>query len=386
MAPKVKLTDVKVKQVALLTSLGRSQKEIKSLLGLSQASISRGMRRARQQGYLLDQPICTLPPDEIAGLEQEVYSPELLVALQRLQPAAGAHLRHVRIFHVGRGRTGGPGALERYRDRFGQLVAQHLLEQVFPHVRSMGVTWGGTLLSVVRGFAACRAQQPRPRSPIEFFPVCGSPPDAIEAALRSSSNLVALLDEQLNDATTNPNNFTGVCASFSSRLSKADIRAVKKYFRLLRGYGRVFGLGNEPGRIDTMDAVITSIGNTNAAENPWLGGAADAAGVDPALLAAQVVGNLGGLFLPRPGLDAAKTRLVERVNAGWTGIGFPQFFACSARASKRERGGTILVAYGRRSDVTLECVRRGLVSELLIDSELATGLLDALGLRRPVPL
>ena len=197
----------------------------------------------------------------------------------------------------------------------------------------------------------------------------------------SSSNLVAALDASINDTSRNPNNFTGVSAAISSTFTPAERRAVEKYFRQNKGYGRVFGGGDDSGRIDSMAAVITSVGGANPKEDPWIMGGAEAAGITPAQLSRCVLGNIGGWFLPRQDNDKKRTAIVDRVNERWTGIKLDHYMACSARARKGGHGGTILVSSGKKFEIVLECIRRGLIAELLIDTELAEGLGEAIGFR-----
>jgi DNA-binding transcriptional regulator LsrR (DeoR family) len=382
MVARTKLTPLMRKQVALLLAQGRTQKEIAGQLGLGQTTVSRARIRALEEGVLLDIHRCTLSREEIEELEQLLYCPELLATLQK-ETEASANLMRLRIFDAGRSaRRTSREQYAHYRDRFGAQVAEHMLANVFPKIRSVGVTWGSTLLSVVRGIESSDASRLRLHG-AEFFPVCGAPPDAIEEALRSSSSLVAALDERLNGAIRNANNFSGVAASISCQFRGAELKVLEKYFRENEGYCRVFGLDGRRGLIDAMDAVLTSVGTANPDENPWIAGAARAAGVDLTRLSDSVCGSVGGLFLPRQGLDARSLKMVEAVNARWTGIRLQHFLDCNARSRSKGSGGTVLIALGVKVDIVMACVRAGLVSELLIDAELAVGLGRACGCALP---
>lgn len=384
MPHRTTLTTEKIKQVALLLSRGWTQEEIGEQIGMKQSTVSRAKKTALEKGYLeLEQKLeCKFGAAEVEALLYQIHGPELLDRLRRMQPANATNLRRLRILEHDTVRPGwSEQQIESYRKAFGERVAEYLLEDVFPHIRSMGVTWGGTLLAVVRGIAKAARSRAGRHAEIEFLPVCGAPPDAIEAALRSSSNLVASLDAAINETARNPNNFTGVAAAISSKFTAAERRAIEKYFRQDKGYGRVFGTGKQVGRVAEMDAVMTGVGTANAAEDPWIVGAAEAAGVDVGALSGCVLGNIGGWFLAREDLVTKEKKLVERVNARWTGIRLEHYLACSTRARRRGHGGTILVTSGERVDIVLECVRRGLIAELLIDAELASGLGRAIGFR-----
>jgi DNA-binding transcriptional regulator LsrR (DeoR family) len=374
-------TDIRVKLIALMLSRRKAAGEIADVLGVSPSTVSRDKTEAEVKGWLVDVPYCALPAEEIVLLEAMLHQPRLLEALQAEQPHDRKWLRRLRILHAGSPpRVQSPKAYEGYRDRFGAEVAEHLLENVLPYVHSMGITWGGTLRSVVTGIERSRL---RPLMNVEFLPVCGAPPDAIEDALRASSYLVAALDAVLNHAHKNPNNFTGVSASIAAEFTPAERRVLERYFRGNAGYCRVFGVDGKPGLIDTMDAVMTSVGSTNRDENPWIDAAAKAADVDPLLLCASVLGNVGGWFLARHDLDKSRRAMVDAINARWTGIRPAHYERCNARANGH--GGAILVAIGQKADIVLECVRSGLVAELLIDPPLANALRQKLRLEPEPP-
>ena len=60
----------------------------------------------------------------------------------------------------------------------------------------------------------------------------------------------------------------------------------------------------------------------------------------------------------------------------WSGISMEALVDCARRARAKRRGGVLVLALGaRKAPVIYECLRRGLISQLIVDSDLA----DALG-------
>ncbi len=151
-----------------------------------------------------------------------------------------------------------------------------------------------------------------------------------------------------------------------------------RYFRENPGYSRVFGIDGKPGLVHRMDAVMTSMGTTDPEEDPWVLGAAKAAGIDSRILSEHTYGNIGGLFLPREQIGRENARLIEMVNRRWTGIQLEDYLKCARRAKRNGVGGTIVIAFGGKEEVTLECIRRGIATHLVIDAVLAAGLADQL--------
>src|SRR5205085_2380645 len=98
-----------------------------------------------------------------------------------------------------------------------------------------------------------------------------------------------------------------------------------------------------------------------------------AEGVTKEQLQDRVVGDIGGVFLPR----TARDRVVRGINERWTGVRLEHILRC-ARAAARDhtRAGVIVLAVGAaKAQVTLDSVRAGLITELIIDHDLAQALL-----------
>jgi DNA-binding transcriptional regulator LsrR (DeoR family) len=93
-----------------------------------------------------------------------------------------------------------------------------------------------------------------------------------------------------------------------------------------------------------------------------------------------VVGDIGGVLIPRPGLDAPARREVEQLQKMWTGVQLHHLERIARAAAKGSRPGVIIAAIGGddRAEIIAEVIRYGLVNELVIDRPLSEALVKAL--------
>ena len=98
-----------------------------------------------------------------------------------------------------------------------------------------------------------------------------------------------------------------------------------------------------------------------------------AEGVTKDELQGRAVGDIGGVFLPR----SARDPVVRGINERWTGVRLEHLAGCArAAADDPGRAGVVVVAMGRaKAEVTHACVRAGLITELILDHDLAQALL-----------
>jgi hypothetical protein len=132
--------------------------------------------------------------------------------------------------------------------------------------------------------------------------------------------------------------------------------------------------------IAQLDGVLTSLG-TNEADNRWLVAAANAARVEPSKLASACPGNVGGIFLSHPHSTAAQKKIVDRVNARWTGVSLEHLELCAKRATRdpKRLGVTVMACRGEKQAlIAIECVRLGLVSRLILDRNTSHAIARAL--------
>ncbi len=101
-------------------------------------------------------------------------------------------------------------------------------------------------------------------------------------------------------------------------------------------------------------------------------------GVSSQWLLDHVIGDIAGVFVPRPDLTPECKQDFQRKTERWLGITLKDFRDC-ARSAEAARPGVIVVALGSkdggRARVLLECCTRlGVVNELLIDYEMKRNL------------
>jgi DNA-binding transcriptional regulator LsrR (DeoR family) len=133
----------------------------------------------------------------------------------------------------------------------------------------------------------------------------------------------------------------------------------------------VFGGPNQPGVIDQLDAIVTSCGNAHHYNQFWTT-EMTRLGVSPEKLNSLTRGNIGGVLLAREDLGCKDQDLLADLARRWTGIKLQHYQQCA-----RREPGVILLALGyNKAEVVLHCVELGLVTELVIDEELAVAIWD----------
>jgi len=362
--------DLEAAKAAVLASDGLTQELISTRLGVSQATVSRLLRRAREEGVLVRTLSCDLTEEEILDLKELIYGQGLLQRLQNLQPRTREHLYSVKIFDTGHEARNDKQSYDNVLSMLGSHAAKHFAEQVLPKVDSMGIAWGATLRTLVTGLQNTTPPMPRREPRVQFVPVCGDPPEVHRHALRSSSTLVAQLDDCVNGASDNSFNFTGVAAVIPSGIKAREVAVIRRFFELIPGYQHVFG-GEHPA-IDAVDSILTSVGCGEAIGDPWGEAMADAVRLPHKKLTQMTFGNIGGVFLKRKGVNtSADAEALKEIDRRWTGIRETHFLRCARDAADGKRAGVVVLASGKKAEIVRECVRRGLVSQLLIDHELA---------------
>ena len=82
------------------------------------------------------------------------------------------------------------------------------------------------------------------------------------------------------------------------------------------------------------------------------------------------MGNIGGYWLPRKGLNKTQEELLKKINESWNGIVLEDI-----KLIARRRPGVILVAeQEHKAEIVVNLVKEKLVSVLLISDVLAAGI------------
>jgi len=362
---------------AYLQSQGNDQARIGAVLAVSQGEVSRLLAVARREGWL--QTRCVLPDGAAAAVEQLVFAGrnELRDRLRREADRHGvAPIRELRIFHSG-GEQTGPQDWAARLGQFGRLAAARV-QELIPRMQLCGVTWGKTIARVVDGLRLLNPQSPQKSQSVQFVPLTGEPltyPDPET----SSSTLAHRLSDMFTNGQQPFHSLAGVPAFIPSKFPRAGQATIRNFISEIAGYRTVFARSNRNGErqeplVDRLDCIITGVGTVSpGVSGRLLDDRVEAENVTKEQLQARVHGDIGGIFLPRNVRDT----VVRGINERWTGVLLEHLRQCAhAAVGDPKRAGVVVLAMGRaKADITLACIRAGLISELILDHDLAQELL-----------
>lgn len=350
-----------------------SQIEIgRTLGGLSQSNVSRLLAYAEKKRYLVvEQRFAeeSVSSEALKAMSELLCPPGLGRALRDFAESEGVRAPNVRVFDSGPGTT--PDAMRIRRNRFGRTAAGRLCE-LLQGARVVGVAWGRTIMALADGLASMRTASGDERI-VQFVPVCAELVALVQKG-HSSSRLAELLDEAYNRGRGEPLQMTGFPAYIPRRYDEETQKSIRRFVQDAPSYSKVFA-GSDP-LIDRMDALITSVGSSRS---PVFGSTAElllAGGVNERRLRELVVGDLGGILIPRPTLSPSDARLVDELNAMWTGIQIDHVKAIANRAEADPSSAGVIVTALRaeRAETIFELIRNGLVNDLILDEDAAAGL------------
>jgi hypothetical protein len=386
---------VEIYKAAYLATKGHTQEEIGYLLGIAQTTAHRMLRAAREL-KLIGRSRPLWEGSEVAKRAVE----EMLSPLDELSERFATlsdrpeRLLEVRIFE----NANDPGETE-HRE-FARRTARYLHDDLLRPNDKIGCAWGGLLLSVAEEVEQLHDRPASKWRDIAFMPICGDTPEVFRTPMRSAANIAAHFDRALTGSTDSEYNFSSVVGCIPSEFNGARAQTLRDFFQTIPGYRKVFGVDPKPapeapqrksrerrpapvdegGMIAQLDGVLTSLG-PNEVDNRWLVAAATAARVEPSKLASACPGNVGGIFLSHPHPTAAQKKIVDRVNARWTGVSLEHLDLCAERATRdpKRLGVTVMACRGERQAlIAIECVRLGLVSRLLLDRATSSAIARAL--------
>ena len=344
-----------------------SQAEIGAVLGgLSQPHVSRLLKHAERKKYVVIEQRFAKEKFDDDWLRQmdELLAPTALSAsLDAFCQREGIARPRVYVFDSGPGNT--DTALARRRSIFGRMASGRLIELI-GRSSVIGVAWGRTIKAVIEGISGSR--QPMDRSGTRVFAAVCAELVSLPQHGHSSSRLADALDELFNDSPGDIPLLTGFPAYVPRHYDENMQRSIWQFISDMPGYQSVFTGPNA--LVDNMDMLISSVGSS---KSPVLGSFEDlvnAASIRANDLRQLVVGDLGGILIPKPGISQAKVALVQELNDLWTGIRLEQVHALAqnAFANPDQGGGVVVVALqAERGDTIFELVRQGLVNEVIVD-------------------
>lgn len=386
--------ELKVAAAAMLAAQGLAQDAIGRRLNVSQASVSRLLREAEYERHWLKRsPVfCTdrVPPEILQAARGAIFEHNLVAEFRR---ALGqVQLREVLVFD-----SGGTGTSEddlRARmTMFGRAAATRVLE-LLEKVDRAGVSWGRTLLHVIRGLADVCLDMPRAARPIEFVPLCCEPLGNVNVDA-SSSRLARQLNSIVNDSQGPLYSFTGVPAFIPKGFTKQERAAIEKLNRAVASYAKVFPPVHSKPRgtnrsadtylVDGLELILTSLAPAERllgySENDHL----EATGFSREELQSLAIGDICGILIERQGLSPTKKGKITECNNCCTGVSLKQLQQVPAETKTGHPGGVVVMAIGAsKAPIVIEAVKLG-VHELLIDIDLAETLCLMLRQEQPPP-
>src|SRR5262249_36221280 len=267
----------------------------------------------------------------------------------------------------------GPEAMGSWDERiryFGCEVAP-LLVALLSQASCAGVAWGRTVTAAISGVKrACDTPPPRPRGPLVWVSTVAGLVGELKVRAESSSSIVASrLAEAINGDWEPLYTLHGLEAFISFLDSSDELDTIRKRISRFPNYQAIFGGPGQHGVIDRLDAIVTSCGDAHHYNQFWTT-ELPRLGVSPEKLNRLTYGNIGGVLLERENLDANDRALFADIARRWTGIMRRHYEQCVQR-----KPGVILLALGsNKADAVLRCVELGLVTELIIDEDLAMAL------------
>jgi DNA-binding transcriptional regulator LsrR (DeoR family) len=381
-------------EVSILAARGLDQRGIAGALRVSQPTVSKRLAEAKRLGYLTYPPPApvlerkTIPDELLSAAEYSVQAgrlrDELLRVLRSIRTPAT--LRHVWIQRGPSRRTDSVAWLDRLNTV--AVVAARRFAELLPDAKAVGLTWGYSISYFLRELQKCRAADCKGQ--VVVFPTVGSFPyeETIPLALESTT-LARSLGELLNSQTTDDQLSLASIPAFIPKAFENDRATLLRFFVTFPAFKKVFGVPGESrrvrGKVDSLleraDTLLTGMGDMPAREgegSPSLKARLMLEGAHLERWSKIVVGDIGGVLLPRRGISSSDREKVTEINRRFIGPGLEDFQACAQKAtnSVNQYPGVIAIAHTKaKAAVVLEAIRLGCVTELFVDDELADELL-----------
>lgn len=367
---------------AYLASKGDNQTQIADKLQINQAEVSRLLKIAiDEKKWLKKVPPIFTPRGAEAKWEtaktkfaQFLSDNALRTKLQALEERPGKRLRSVVV-------------IRNHPDNFHPSVTE-TIKDVLQRGTVVGMTWGRTMRNLVDLLKETLDEPIRKDNPIQFLPLCGEPlKDRHDPVNFSSSALVAELNVLINGPKSPPPpSLAGVPAIIPPGYKPSEVTLLRRFIGQVAGYSVVFGEEKRgertPGLVDRVDTILTSLGvaqNAHPHRGIFLQERVDLGDISEAELDEMVVGDVGGIIIPRANLGKAQTQRLEEMGRRWTGLQKDHLRDCARDAVAMNKPGVVVFSRGDsspevRGRVVQRSIELGLVNELIVDEELATAL------------
>ena len=389
----------------LLAKQDLGQSHVGELLRLSQATVSRRVRLAKQMGVLQETPRFSAPRSALTKHLQEQWGRPFAAYETKLQERYGKKLRGVRVFRS-RATIDGRDDWDRAVVAFGKAAARHVLNLVCQS-EAVGIAYGRTLKVIAWGLRDLLRQIPANRPKARFFPLWGSlhgspgrdvadpnigriftKPDEISSDFMAKE-LNKLLHPSPPDYSLEtvpsflpPGFFADdqeeTPARGSAVPSKDDQRKqpILDLFQhpKMSAHAGIFGRGTTKGDIDQNCTLFVTASSPkdspigrfyHARLMAWLD-------LDERQLSEHFLGDLGSVLIGKGARGEDLARKLDRLSLC---LRYDHLAACAQRARDFGHPGVVAFAVGKtRATMLHESIRQGLVNEVVIDQHCAAAL------------
>jgi DNA-binding transcriptional regulator LsrR (DeoR family) len=278
-----------------------------------------------------------------------------------LRNQEGSVFKHLRVVYSGGKREPREYEWPAIVDRFAHNAAW-VIHEVLKNSKNVGVCWGSTIANVITGLHSLRIPIDPDQKRVSVFPTAGQPLGRyFKDAGTDATTLAKRLSTYLNGTAKHVPSLDNVWPVIPKKFR--DSADINDFLSHIDSYRDIFGEGPHDKRtlLSRADTILASCGcfhNWKTFVPEWINTDDE---VDVTKVA---IGDIGGALIPDPSVSENEFKAIARL---WTGIRLDHF-EIVARASP----GVIVCAVGwNKGKIALELVRRGLVTVLVIDNELA---------------
>lgn len=362
---------------AYLASQGKTQIEIARELGLSQATVSRLLRDAREDDYLSVKVFFheeKIESDLLAKVMQRVFNREIVNSLDEIaERYSGQRGLVLRVFSSGSKDSSEEGMKTRIQE-FSKQAAP-FIKDLLMNTASCGISWGTTLGGVVTALGKTLADAPHTKNPITVIPLGGEPLGLVPNSF-SSSYLAANLGKIMNGETAQTPSIAMVPAFIPGDFNGTELDGVWKMIGLVEAYEQIFDSQHGQSQItrkslaSQLEMILTSVGPAESLFG-YIGRELSRSGMKIEELQKYAYGDICGVCIPRPGISKEGEEQLHIIADRWTGVRRKHLEDCANRAAKHKKPGVVVVAVGKKkAQFVLEIIKQGLVNTLIVDDDL----------------
>jgi DNA-binding transcriptional regulator LsrR (DeoR family) len=380
----------RIEEVAFLRAQGKKITAIAEMLQMAQATVDNLLKKAEGQGLYRETvhfDYEKLSPERIAQIRLLDYVEHLRARLRACgtdpQEPKKQVFQQVHVFDSG-SVDDTPRGMDARLTRLGFEAARCLSAFVY-HSKELGLAWGTTLSSVIKGLDSVQMQDVLGQRVVRFIPTCGEPYGTASFG-GSSSLLAAELDRRVNRQAGSALSLSGIPVVIPKEFADSgEDKIIRRFIEHSPNYREIFGSAGNSGKglVNKLDTILTSVG---ASEWHWrMCGIelCEIGGIDRGEFEQIVLGDLGGVLLPRSEYPKPEEdRRLREIAELWTGIKREHYHAV-ARKGGPHRGVVVFAIGANKARIVYRAIRAGLVNHLVCDQALAYALCRECGAPGP---